>query len=75
MATADEGMRLAVTDRASSSADHYRLAAGIRIAPGPMFSPTGGYRNFIRLNTGFPWRPSTERQIERLGQLVAASAA
>src|SRR5216684_7335959 len=49
-------------------------AAGIRIAPGPMFSPTGGYRNFIRLNTGFPWRPSTERQIERLGQLVAASA-
>jgi DNA-binding transcriptional MocR family regulator len=50
-------------------------AAGIRIAPGPMFSPTGGYRNFIRLNTGFPWRPSTERQIERLGQLVAAGAA
>ena len=30
MATADEGMRLAVTDRASASADHYRLAAGIR---------------------------------------------
>jgi DNA-binding transcriptional MocR family regulator len=44
--------------------------AGIRIAPGPMFSPTGGYRNFIRLNTGFPWRPSIERQIETLGRLV-----
>ncbi len=46
-------------------------AVGIRIAPGPMFSPVGGYRNFIRLNTGFPWRPSIEGQIERLGKLVA----
>jgi DNA-binding transcriptional MocR family regulator len=54
----------------------YEAAAstGIRIAPGPMFSPTGGYRNFIRLNTGFPWRPSIEHQIETLGQLVAARA-
>jgi DNA-binding transcriptional MocR family regulator len=47
-------------------------AAGIRIAPGPMFSPTGGYRNFIRLNTGFPWQPSTEHQVEHLGKLIAA---
>ncbi|WP_204332551.1 aminotransferase class I/II-fold pyridoxal phosphate-dependent enzyme [Geodermatophilus sabuli] len=47
-------------------------AAGIRIAPGPMFSPSGGYRDFVRLNTGFPWRPSTERQIEHLGHLVTA---
>jgi DNA-binding transcriptional MocR family regulator len=52
----------------------YEAAApsGIRIAPGPMFSPTGGYRNFIRLNTGFPWQPAIERQIETLGRLVAA---
>jgi DNA-binding transcriptional MocR family regulator len=50
----------------------YEAAApeGIRIAPGPMFSPHGGYRNFIRLNTGFPWRPSTDRQIQTLGQLT-----
>jgi DNA-binding transcriptional MocR family regulator len=44
---------------------------GITIAPGPMFSPSGGYRNFIRLNTGFPWNEKTERQIETLGRLVA----
>jgi DNA-binding transcriptional MocR family regulator len=49
-------------------------AEGIRIAPGPMFSPSGGYRDFIRLNTGFPWSASTERQVERLGRLVAALA-
>jgi DNA-binding transcriptional MocR family regulator len=54
------------------SMDLYQGAAtaGIRIAPGPMFSPSGGYRGFIRLNTGFPWQPSTERQIETLGQLA-----
>ncbi len=49
-------------------------AVGIRVAPGPMFSAHGGYRNFIRLNTGFPWRGTTERQIEQLGRLVAAHA-
>jgi len=48
--------------------------AGIRVAPGPMFSAHGGYRNFIRLNTGFPWRETTERQIRHLGGLVAADA-
>jgi DNA-binding transcriptional MocR family regulator len=47
-------------------------AEGIRIAPGPMFSPSGGYRHFIRLNTGFPWSAATERQVETLGRLVAA---
>jgi DNA-binding transcriptional MocR family regulator len=46
-------------------------AQGIQIAPGPMFSPTGGYRDFIRLNTGFPWNETTQRQIEMLGRLVA----
>jgi DNA-binding transcriptional MocR family regulator len=58
------------------SMDLYETASevGIRIAPGPMFSPVGGYRNFIRLNTGFPWQPSIERQIGVLGELVAASA-
>jgi DNA-binding transcriptional MocR family regulator len=46
-------------------------AVGIRIAPGPMFSPSHGYRNFIRLNTGFPWSDGTERQLHTLGRLVA----
>ncbi|MFW3171991.1 PLP-dependent aminotransferase family protein [Geodermatophilus sp. CPCC 206100] len=52
----------------------HRVAAadGVRIAPGPMFSPSGSYRDFVRLNTGFPWQPTTERQLEHLGQLVTA---
>ena len=47
------------------------LGHGIRIAPGPMFSASGGYRDFIRLNTGFPWNETTQGQIETLGRLVA----
>ena len=35
--------------------------AGISIAPGPLFSPTGGFRNFIRFNCGYPWSPASER--------------
>jgi DNA-binding transcriptional MocR family regulator len=45
-------------------------AVGIQIAPGPMFSPSGGYRDFVRLNTGFPWSDDTERQVAALGHLV-----
>jgi DNA-binding transcriptional MocR family regulator len=48
---------------------------GIRIAPGPMFSPSHGYRNFIRLNTGFPWSETTEHQVATLGRLVADRSA
>ncbi len=43
---------------------------GIRIAPGPLFSASLAYRNFIRLNTGFPWSAATDRKIETLGHLI-----
>lgn len=44
--------------------------AGISIAPGPLFSPTGDLRNFIRINCGHPWSPTIERAIGVLGHLV-----
>lgn len=47
---------------------------GIRIAPGPMFSPSGGYQNFIRLNTGFPWSERSDEQVRVLGDLVGQLA-
>ena len=43
---------------------------GIRVAPGPMFSASGGYRDFVRLNTGFPWSDATEARIATLARLV-----
>ncbi len=50
------------------------LVHGIRIAPGPMFSAAGGYRDFIRLNTGFPWTPTIEHWVQTLGELVQGLA-
>ncbi len=44
--------------------------AGISIAPGPLFSPTGDFRNFIRINCGYPWSASIERAVGVLGQLA-----
>jgi len=44
--------------------------AGISIAPGPLFSPTGDFGNFVRINCGHPWSPAIERAIGVLGHLV-----
>lgn len=44
--------------------------AGISIAPGPMFSQTGDFRNFIRINCGYPWNARIERAVSVLGHLV-----
>ncbi|HEY5974751.1 MAG TPA: PLP-dependent aminotransferase family protein, partial [Geobacteraceae bacterium] len=49
------------------------LAAGISIAPGPIFSATGKYRNFIRLNAAF-WSAEVEQAIATLGRLAATQA-
>jgi len=49
-------------------------AAGISIAPGPLFSSTGDFRNFIRLNCGYPWNATLERAIGVLGHLVKTNA-
>jgi DNA-binding transcriptional MocR family regulator len=45
-------------------------AAGIHVAPGPLFSASGGFRDHLRLNTGFPWTPAIEAQVTTLGRLV-----
>jgi DNA-binding transcriptional MocR family regulator len=44
--------------------------AGISIAPGPLFSPVGDFRNFIRINCGYPWSAPIERAVGVLGHLV-----
>ena len=49
--------------------------AGISIAPGPLFSAEGGFKNFVRLNCGHPWSPQIERSIGILGHLVKRLAA
>jgi DNA-binding transcriptional MocR family regulator len=46
------------------------LAHGITLAPGPVFSARREYRNFIRLNTGHPWTPASERAMGRLASVL-----
>jgi DNA-binding transcriptional MocR family regulator len=45
------------------------LAHNINIAPGVMFSPSGHYRNCVRLNCGLPWSSRIEQAMQTLGQL------
>ncbi|MES2708139.1 MAG: PLP-dependent aminotransferase family protein [Verrucomicrobiota bacterium] len=46
-------------------------AAGISIAPGPLFAACDtGFRNFIRINCGHPWSPAIERSVAILGHLA-----
>jgi len=51
------------------------LRARIAIAPGPLFSPTGRFGNFVRLSCGLPWSSRVAVGIERLGELVSAQLA
>jgi DNA-binding transcriptional MocR family regulator len=44
---------------------------GVNFAPGPLFSATGRYRNFLRLNCGRRWTPALDAAVARLGRLAA----
>jgi DNA-binding transcriptional MocR family regulator len=46
------------------------LSNRISVAPGPMFSNHGGYRNCLRLNFGHAWNSRAESSIVTLGRLV-----
>jgi DNA-binding transcriptional MocR family regulator len=50
----------------------YELAIAEQIAfiPGSLFSPSGRYRNCLRLNAGYPWSAVLEQAVIRLGQLA-----
>jgi DNA-binding transcriptional MocR family regulator len=48
------------------------LKERISIAPGPMFSPTQKFKNFVRLNCGNVWSAEIESAVQRLGRLAKA---
>ncbi|MFY0573196.1 hypothetical protein ACN28S_01460 [Cystobacter fuscus] len=56
------------------SVELYRraLEEGISISPGVLFSASGGYRNYIRLNCGNRWTAPLERGLSRLAELATA---
>lgn len=60
-----------------SALELYRRAIEqrISIAPGPLFSPTRKFHNFIRLNCGVLWSERVERAIATIGRLSRELAA
>jgi DNA-binding transcriptional MocR family regulator len=46
------------------------LRHGVNFAPGPLFSPRGSFKNFLRLNCGRRWTPELDAAVARLGQLA-----
>lgn len=46
------------------------LSMGISIAPGPIFSATQKYRNFIRLNCAVDWDQRVDNALRTLGRLM-----
>ncbi len=50
---------------------HQALAKKIGIAPGPIFSATKTYANFIRLNGGYPWSERIEKALKEIGRMAA----
>ena len=46
------------------------LENNIGITPGILFSATRGYRNYLRINCGFPWNDTNVEAIKTLGQIV-----
>lgn len=46
------------------------LERQISIAPGMIFSPSGGYNNCFRLNCGMPWSDEIDQAMQTLGELI-----
>ena len=45
------------------------LAEHIGILPGTIFSPTGGYKNYMRISCGYRWSEAHDRALLTLGRL------
>ncbi|MFB6456117.1 PLP-dependent aminotransferase family protein [Chitinophaga sp. Hz27] len=54
------------------SLQHLALEHAINIAPGPLFSSTGGYRHYIRISCNKQWNRQVEQAIRKLGQLISS---
>ncbi len=47
------------------------LQKNIGVTPGVLFSATRRFKNYLRINCGFPWDETNERAIETLGQIIS----
>ena len=47
------------------------VAKGIAFTPGSLFSGSGKYANYLRMNIGRPWGREMEQGIKTLGKLIS----
>ncbi len=50
------------------------LRKGLSFLPGPLFSVTSSFRNFVGLNLSFPWTKEREGEFRALAEMFSASA-
>ena len=48
------------------------LEHNIGVTPGILFSATRRFRNYLRINCGFPWNGANVKALKTLGQIVAS---
>ena len=48
----------------------HAIEQGVSFAPGQIFSPSGQFKNFMRISYGVKWGEDIEQAIEKLGKLV-----
>lgn len=46
------------------------LREGVIVAPGPIFSASGRFRNFLRINCGHPWEDPTAAALQKVARLA-----
>jgi DNA-binding transcriptional MocR family regulator len=58
--------------KAVNALDLHERAAEQRVsvAPGPLFSPKPNYKNFLRINCGYPFTPQIEHAVMTVGRLA-----
>lgn len=49
---------------------HQAIENGVSFAPGQMFSPSGQFKNFMRISYGVQWGEDIEQAVKKLGKLV-----
>ena len=49
---------------------HQAIEQGVSFAPGQIFSPSGKYKNFMRISFGVKWHDGVDQAVETLGRLI-----
>lgn len=47
------------------------VSRGLSVAPGPAFSASGAFTNYLRINAGHPWSARTRDALDLLADLIA----